>query len=68
MNYVEQHFCDLRMDADLCLGNNVLMAKLRVLDSLAMQSGLNNISLINTECMNSAIQYEVCGYVFIITN
>ena len=36
MNYVE-HFCDLRMDADLCLGNNVLMAKLRVLDSLAMQ-------------------------------
>ena len=37
------------MDADLWLGNNVLMAKLRVLDSLAMQSGLNNISLINTE-------------------
>ena len=27
MNYVE-HFCDLRMDTDLCLGNNVLMAKL----------------------------------------
>ena len=54
MNYVEQHFCDLRMDAVLCLGNNVLMAKLRVLDSLAMQSGLNNISLINTEYMNSA--------------
>ena len=41
MNYVE-HFCDLRMDADL------------LLDSLAMQSGLNNISLINTEYMNSA--------------
>ena len=40
MNYVE-HFCDLRMDADLCLGNNVLMAKLRVLDSLALQSGLH---------------------------
>ena len=37
MNYVE-HFCDLRMDADLCLGNNVLMTKLRVLDSLAMQT------------------------------
>ena len=54
MNYVE-HFCDLRTDADLCLGNNVLMAKLRVLDSLGMQSGLNNISLINTEYMNSAI-------------
>ena len=54
MNYVE-HFYDLRMDADLCLGNiNVLMAKLRVLDSLGMQSGLNNISLINTEYMNSA--------------
>ena len=53
MNDVE-HFCDLRMDADLCLDNNVLMAKLRVLDSLAMQSGLNNISLINTEYMNSA--------------
>ena len=53
MNYVE-HFCDLRMVADLCLGSNVLMAKLRVLDSLAMQSGLNNISLINTEYMNSA--------------
>ena len=53
MNYVE-HFCDLRMDADLCLGDNVLMAQLRVLDSLAMQSGLNNISLINTEYMNSA--------------
>ena len=54
MNYVE-HFCDLRMDVDLCLGNNVLiMAKLRVLDSLAMQSGLNNVSLINTEYMNSA--------------
>ena len=53
MNYVE-HFCDLRMDADLCLGNNVLMVKLRVLlDSLAIQSGLN-ISLINTEYMNSA--------------
>ena len=52
MNDVE-HFCDLRMDADLCL-DNVLMAKLRVLDSLAMQSGLNNISLINTEYMNSA--------------
>ena len=39
MNYVE-HFCDLRIDADLYLGNNVLMAKLRVLDSLGMQSGL----------------------------
>ena len=53
MNCVE-HFYDLRMDADLCLGNNVLMAKLRVLHSLGMQSGLNNISLINTEYMNSA--------------
>ena len=53
MNYVE-HFCDLRMDADLCLGDNALMAQLRVLDSLAMQSELNNISLINTEYMNSA--------------
>ena len=41
MNYVE-HFCDLRMDADLC--NNVLRMKLRVLDSVAMQSGRNNIS------------------------
>ena len=49
-----KHFCDLRMDADLCLGDNVLMAQLRVLDSLARQSGLNNISLINTEYMNSA--------------
>ena len=45
---------DLRMDADLCLGDNVLLAQLRVLDSLAMQSELNNISLINTEYMNSA--------------
>ena len=27
-----EHFCDLRIDADLYLGNNVLMAKLRVLD------------------------------------
>ena len=42
------------MDADLRLGNNVLMAQLRVLDSLAMQSELNNISLINAEYMNSA--------------
>ena len=54
MNYVE-HFCDLRMDADLYLGDNVLiMAQLRVLDSLAMQSELNNIALVNTEYMNSA--------------
>ena len=54
MNYVE-HFCDLRIDADLYLGNNVLMAKLRVLDSLGMQSGLNNISLkygIHEQCYN----------------
>ena len=63
MNYVK-HFCDLRMDADLCLGNNVLMVKLRVLDSLAMQSGLNNISLINTEHMNSATVRDlwICFY------
>ena len=48
-----EHFCDLGMDANLCLGNNVLMVNLRVLDSLAMQSGLSNISLINMEHMNS---------------
>ena len=48
-----EHFCDLGMDANLCLGNNVLMVNLQVLDSLAMQSGLSNISLINMEHMNS---------------
>ena len=69
MNYVE-HFCDLRMDVDLCLGNNVLiMAKLRVLDSLAMQSGLNNVSLINTEYMNSATIWGlwICFYHYKLT-
>ena len=66
--YVE-HFCDLRMDADLCLGDNVLMSQLRVLDSLAMQSGLNNISLINTEYMNSATIWGlwICFYHYKLT-
>ena len=57
------------MDADLCLGNNVLMTKLRVLDLLAMQSGLNNVSLINTEYMNSATIWGlgICFYHYKLT-
>ena len=45
------------------LGNNVLMAKLRVLDSLGMQSGLNNMRFVDIflslQTNSSQISYQI---------